>query len=88
MSAETVFFISPAHANDGLQFSAGAEAQYMPVGAEGSHRVGAGPRGAQPAVSLPAGHLPAAVLTCHGSLRLHLSTTDTQTVPAGPQSTT
>lgn len=49
------FSISPANASDGLQLPAGAEAQYVSVGAEGSYWVGAGPRGAEPAVSLPAG---------------------------------
>lgn len=81
-------FISPAHANDDLQLPAGAEAEYVSVGAEGSYWVGAGPRGAEPAVSLHAGHFPAAILTCHSSLLLHLSTTDTQPVPAGPLLTT
>lgn len=77
-------FISPAHANDDLQLPAGAEAEYVSVGAEGSHWVGAGAHGAEPAVSLHAGPFPAAILTCHSSLLLHLSTTDAQTVPAGP----
>lgn len=80
------FKISPAHANDGQQLPAGAEAQYVSVGAEGSHWVGAGPRGAEPAVSLHAGWTPAAILTCHSSLCLRLSTTDTQTAPAGSRS--
>ncbi|KAG8000618.1 Motile sperm domain-containing protein 2, partial [Nibea albiflora] len=74
--------VSP-HASDGLQLTAGAEAEHVSVGAEGSHRVGAGPCGAEPAVSLHAGCFTAAALTC--SLRLHLSTTDQ--VPVGPQST-
>lgn len=78
-------FISPAHANDGLQHAAGAEAEHVSVGAEGSHRAGAGPGGAEPALSLHAGYLPAAILTCHSSLRLHPSTTGAQTIPAGPQ---
>lgn len=51
----------------------------MSVGAEGSRRVGADPGGAECAVSLPAGYFPAAILTCHSSLRLHVSTTDKQT---------
>lgn len=51
----------------------------MSVGAEGSRRVGADPGGAERAVSLPAGYFPAAILTCHSSLRLHVSTTDRQT---------
>lgn len=58
-------FISPAHASDDLQRAAGAEDEYVSVGAEGSHRVGAAPRGAEPAVSPPAECFPAAILTCH-----------------------
>lgn len=82
------FFIPPAHAIDDLQLTAGAEAEYVSVGAEGSHWVGADPRGAEPTVSLPSGYFPAAILTCHSILPVHLSTTDTQTAPAGPQLTT
>lgn len=71
--------ISLAHACDGLQLPTGAEAEFVSVGAEGSRRVGADPGGAECAVSLPAGYFPAAILTCHSSLRLHVSTTDKQT---------
>lgn len=69
-------FISPAYANDGLQLSVGAEAEHVSVGAEGSHCVGAAPRGAEFAVSLLAGYFPAAILAPHS---LHLSTTDGST---------
>lgn len=80
----TRFLFPPAHASDGLQLAVGAEDEYVSVGAEGSHRVGAGPCGAEPAVSLHAGLFTAAVLTC-SLYRLHPSTTDQ--VPVGPQST-
>lgn len=55
--------LPPAHAADGLQLPAGAEAQHLSVGPEGPHGPGAGPLGVEPAVSLPAGHLCAALLT-------------------------
>lgn len=35
-----------------------------------------GPHGAEPAVSLPAGYIPAAILTCHSSPCLQLWSTD------------
>ncbi|XP_040003570.1 motile sperm domain-containing protein 2 isoform X1 [Xiphias gladius] len=76
---------SGAHANDGLQLADGAEAEYVSVGAEGSHWVGAGPDGAESAVSLLAGYSPAAILTCHSSVRLYLLTAETHAVPVGPQ---
>uniref|UniRef100_A0A8C4ITF0 Motile sperm domain containing 2 n=1 Tax=Dicentrarchus labrax TaxID=13489 RepID=A0A8C4ITF0_DICLA len=69
-SVDIVVSLHGAHATDGLQLTDGAEAEYVSVGAEGSHWVGAGPCGAEPAVSLHAGYFPAAVLTCHRSLRL------------------
>lgn len=70
------FFSEPAYASRGLQLPAGAEARHVSVGAEGSHRAGAGPGGAEPAVCLPAGYAPAAILTCHTCyLCPHLSTT-------------
>lgn len=53
----------PAHANDDVQLTAGAEAEYVSLGAEGSDWVGSGPRGAEPAVSLPAGYIAEAILT-------------------------
>lgn len=56
-------FISPAHASDDLQCTNGAEAEYVSVGAEGNHWVGAGPRGAEPHVSPPAECFPTAILT-------------------------
>lgn len=59
------FFISAAHAIDGVKLPTGAEDQYVSLGTEGSRRVGVGPHGAQLAVSLPAGNVPAALLTCH-----------------------
>lgn len=62
-----VFFISAAHAVDGVKLPTGAEDQYVSLGAEGSRRVGVGPHGAQLAVSLPAGNVPAALLTCHSA---------------------
>lgn len=81
-------FLAPAaDADDGVQLEDGAEAEHVSVGAEGAGRPGAGAGGHEPAVSVPAGHLPAAVLTCHSSRFLLLSDTDTQTAPAGPQST-
>lgn len=81
-------FIQPDYANDDSQFTAGAEAEYMSMGAEGSRWLGADPCCAEPTVSLPAGYFPATILTCHSILRLHVLTTDTQTAPAGPQLTT
>lgn len=72
--------MSPAHAIDELQLPSGAEGELVSVAAEGPGGVGADPRGAQPAVPLPAGHNePASVLT--RLLRLRLS--DVLTVPAG-----
>lgn len=62
--------LPPAHAIDGEQHADGAEAEYVPVGAEGSHRPVAGPHGAKPAVSLPAGQGPVDVLTRRRALRL------------------
>lgn len=62
-----VFFISAAHAVDGIELPTGAEDQYVSLGAEGSRRVGVGPHGAQLAVSLPAGNVPAALLNCHST---------------------
>lgn len=61
------FFISAAHAVDGVELPTGAEDRYVSLGAEGSRRVGVGPHGAQLAVSLPAGNVPAALLTCHST---------------------
>lgn len=62
------FFISAAHAADGVELPTGAEDQYVSLGAEGSRRVGVGPHGAQLAVSLPAWDVPAALLTCQSCL--------------------
>lgn len=77
-------FVSPAHAIDELQLPSGAEGELVFVAAEGPGHVGADPRGAQPAVSLPAGHNePASILTRHAILRLRLSASDVLTVPAG-----
>lgn len=79
--------LSPAHASDGLQLAAGAEAERVSVGAAGSHRVGAGPLSPEPAEPLPAGNSSAAILTRRSSHLLHLSNPDTPTVPAGSQLT-
>lgn len=62
------FFISAAHAVDGVELPTGAEDQYVSLGAEGTRRVGVGPHGTQLAVSLPAWNVPAALLTCQSCL--------------------
>jgi len=77
-------FLSPAHASDDQQRADGAEAEYVSVGAEGSDGVGAGPRGAEPAVPPPAERSAAAVLTGRGRLPLYPSTSAARTVPLGP----
>lgn len=56
------FSVSAAHATSCLQLPHGAEAEHVSVDAEGSHRAGAGPHGAEPAVPLPAGHGPADIM--------------------------
>lgn len=78
------FFISAAHAVDGVELPTGAEDQYVSLGAEGSRRVGVGPHGAQLAVSLPAWNVPAALLTCQS--RLHGPPTHRRLQPELPPS--
>lgn len=67
VSGQFILLSLAAHAVDDLQRAAGAEDQYVRVGAEGPGRPGAAPHCAQPAVALSAENVPAALLTCRSA---------------------